>query len=285
MPRPEAAVATDVEVPAVLRRDDAEVLALRLRAFTGAAGHAGLDLVRRTKPAVAQLELDRETHRVLDAVATPGLADARLHRPQRLAVGMPRLEAGVDESPPDRRQLLDACAEHVDALSAGDLRIKVEVTRDLADVYKANDYTLVWFYPKALTGGCTKQGCSLRDAATDLKAKGVAIVGVSVDPVEKQKEFKDVNHFPYPLIADTDQKVLNAFGQSGGKMAAIDVLEDPAPGALLLAPEAPAGHPLAADIQHEAREVGGQPRQLGVEKRAPIGCPEAGSPHRTRTSS
>src|SRR5882672_4578879 len=91
---------------------------------------------------------------------------------------------------------------------------------NLADVYKANDYTLVWFYPKALTGGCTKQGCSLRDAAADLKAKGVTIVGVSVDPVEKQKEFKDLNHFPYPLISDPDQKVLNAFGQSGGKMAA-----------------------------------------------------------------
>ena len=92
-------------------------------------------------------------------------------------------------------------------------------TLNLADVYKANDYTLVWFYPKALTGGCTKQGCSLRDAAADLKAKGVAVVGVSVDPVEKQKEFKDVNHFPYPLIADTDKKVIKAFGQSGGMMA------------------------------------------------------------------
>jgi peroxiredoxin Q/BCP len=92
-------------------------------------------------------------------------------------------------------------------------------TLNLADVYKANDYTLVWFYPKALTGGCTKQGCSLRDATADLKAKGVAVVGVSVDPVEKQKEFKDVNHFPYPLIADTDKKVIKAFGQSGGMMA------------------------------------------------------------------
>ena len=92
-------------------------------------------------------------------------------------------------------------------------------TLNLADVYKANDYTLVWFYPKALTGGCTKQGCSLRDAAADLKAKGVAVVGVSVDPNEKQKEFKDVNHFPYPLIADTDKSVIKAFGQSGGMMA------------------------------------------------------------------
>jgi peroxiredoxin Q/BCP len=92
-------------------------------------------------------------------------------------------------------------------------------TLNLADVYKQNEYTLVWFYPKALTGGCTKQGCSLRDAAADLKAKGVAVVGVSVDPVAKQKEFKEVNHFPFPLLADTDKKVIKAFGQSGGMMA------------------------------------------------------------------
>ena len=65
---------------------------------------------------------------------------------------------------------------------------------NLADVYKQNDYTLVWFYPRALTGGCTKQGCSLRDAAADLKKKGVAVIGVSTDSVEKQKEFKDKNN-------------------------------------------------------------------------------------------
>lgn len=94
-------------------------------------------------------------------------------------------------------------------------------TINLGDVYKANDYTLVWFYPKALTGGCTKQGCSLRDAGEDLKKKGVAVIGVSTDPVEKQKEFKDVNHFPFPLLADTDKTVIKAFGQNGaGPMAA-----------------------------------------------------------------
>src|SRR5947207_14563151 len=84
-------------------------------------------------------------------------------------------------------------------------------TLNLGDVYKKNNYTLVWFYPKALTGGCTKQGCSLRDASAELTKKGVAVVGVSVDPVEKQKEFKEVNHFPYPLLADTDKKVVKAF--------------------------------------------------------------------------
>ncbi len=90
---------------------------------------------------------------------------------------------------------------------------------NLADVYAKNNYTLVWFYPKALTGGCTKQGCSLRDASAELKKFGVAVVGVSVDPVEKQKEFKEKNNFDYPLLADTDKKVVKAFGQSGGMMA------------------------------------------------------------------
>ena len=92
-------------------------------------------------------------------------------------------------------------------------------TLSLGDVYKKNEYTLVWFYPRALTGGCTRQGCSLRDASTELTQKGVAVVGVSNDPIAKQKEFKDVNHFPYPLLADTDRVVINAFGQVGNGAA------------------------------------------------------------------
>jgi peroxiredoxin Q/BCP len=88
-------------------------------------------------------------------------------------------------------------------------------TLNLGDVYRQNNYTLVWFYPKALTGGCTKQGCSLRDATTDLKKHGVAVVGVSNDTVELQKKFKETNNFPFPLLADTDKKVVKAFGQSG----------------------------------------------------------------------
>lgn len=85
---------------------------------------------------------------------------------------------------------------------------------DLGKTYSQNAYTVVWFYPKALTGGCTKQGCSLRDADAELKKLGVAVVGVSTDTVEKQKEFKEKNHFPFPLIADPDKKVIKAFGQS-----------------------------------------------------------------------
>lgn len=87
-------------------------------------------------------------------------------------------------------------------------------TLNLGDLYRANAYTVVWFYPKALTGGCTKQGCSLRDASAELTKHGAAVVGVSTDSVEKQKEFKETNHFPFPLLADTDKKVVKAFGQS-----------------------------------------------------------------------
>ena len=112
-----------------------------------------------------------------------------------------------------------------DSLKVGDAAPLVSgvtdsgVTLDLGEVYKANAYTVVWFYPKALTGGCTKQGCSLRDASADLAKHGATVVGVSTDPVEKQKAFKETNHFPFPLIADTDMKVVKAFGQSGIMMA------------------------------------------------------------------
>jgi peroxiredoxin Q/BCP len=92
-------------------------------------------------------------------------------------------------------------------------------TLNLADVYKKHNYTVVWFYPKALTGGCTKQGCSLRDASADFTKLGVGVVGVSTDPVELQKKFKETNNFPFPLMADTDKKVGKAFGQAENGMA------------------------------------------------------------------
>jgi len=82
----------------------------------------------------------------------------------------------------------------------------------LADVYKQQPYTLVYFYPKADTPGCTKQGCSLRDGYEALTKKGVAVIGVSHDDVAAQKAFKEKYHLPFTLIADTDSAVINAFG-------------------------------------------------------------------------
>lgn len=85
-------------------------------------------------------------------------------------------------------------------------------TLALGDVYKQQPYTLVYFYPKAGTSGCTAQGCSLRDAYEALVEKGVAVIGVSTDTVAEQKAFKEANGFPFPLIADTEKKVMEAFG-------------------------------------------------------------------------
>ena len=127
-----AAVAADVEVPAFLGGDDAEVLALRLGTFADAAGDGGLDLVRRTNALVAVLDADREADGILHAVATPRRADAALDRPQCLAVGVAALEAGVDQFFPDVRQLMHRRAEQVDALSAGDLRVQTVLLRHLA---------------------------------------------------------------------------------------------------------------------------------------------------------
>ena len=78
------------------------------------------------------------------------------------------------------------------------------------DVY-AKGPTLVYFYPKADTPGCTKQGCSIRDSWTDLQGKGIQVIGVSEDTVDAQKKFADKYSLPHTLIADDDGKVAAAF--------------------------------------------------------------------------
>jgi peroxiredoxin Q/BCP len=73
-------------------------------------------------------------------------------------------------------------------------------------------YTLVYFYPKAMTPGCTAQACSLRDSYTELQQKGVKIFGVSLDTVESQKKFQVEDRLPFELLSDKDKRVTSAFG-------------------------------------------------------------------------
>lgn len=112
-----------------------------------------------------------------------------------------------------------ACsAKNAGPLAVGDAAPAVSgvtetgATLDFAEVYAKQPYTLVYFYPKAGTSGCTAQGCSLRDSYQDLSRRGLAVIGVSTDTVAAQKAFKEANHFPFTLIADTDKKVMEAFG-------------------------------------------------------------------------
>jgi peroxiredoxin Q/BCP len=81
----------------------------------------------------------------------------------------------------------------------------------LADLY-GDGFTLVYFYPKADTPGCTAQACSLRDDFAPLQARGVRVVGVSADGPLAQLRFKEKYHLPFVLLADRERVVAKAFG-------------------------------------------------------------------------
>jgi len=81
--------------------------------------------------------------------------------------------------------------------------------------YGSEGYLLVFFYPKANTPGCTAQACSLRDGEAELTSRGVKILGISADKPESQKKFVSDQKLPYPLIADSEGKAIQAFGVEG----------------------------------------------------------------------
>lgn len=76
---------------------------------------------------------------------------------------------------------------------------------------------LVYFYPRADTPGCTKQSCSVRDAKKDFAKRGVAAVGISPDTPEAQRKFDVKFSLGFPLLADTEHTVAEAFGAWGEK--------------------------------------------------------------------
>lgn len=75
----------------------------------------------------------------------------------------------------------------------------------------------LYFYPRDHTPGCTKQACNLRDHFGELGKAGIAVVGVSDDPVERHGSFAEEYGLPFPLIADTGRKILEAYGVWGEK--------------------------------------------------------------------
>lgn len=76
---------------------------------------------------------------------------------------------------------------------------------------------VVFFYPRANTPGCTAEACNLRDHYQELKDAGYELLGVSADSQKKQANFKNKYDFPFPLLADEDHMVINAFGVWGPK--------------------------------------------------------------------
>ena len=77
---------------------------------------------------------------------------------------------------------------------------------------------IVYFYPAALTPGCTKEACDFTASMPDLGKLGTAVVGISPDAPAKLAKFRDKEHIAFPLLSDPGKEVLNAYGAFGEKM-------------------------------------------------------------------
>ena len=106
-------------------------------------------------------------------------------------------------------------------LQVGETVPTFSVSDDRGNTQQLSDYKgqklVVFFYPKANTPGCTAEACDLRDHYKELQAAGYALLGVSADSEKKQRNFSEKYDFPFPLLADEDKQVINAFGVWGPK--------------------------------------------------------------------
>jgi len=76
---------------------------------------------------------------------------------------------------------------------------------------------IIYFYPAAMTPGCTKQACDFRDSLDRLAAEGFVVLGISPDGPAKLTKFIERDHLTFPLLSDPDKKVLLAYGAFGEK--------------------------------------------------------------------
>jgi len=87
--------------------------------------------------------------------------------------------------------------------------------RKLSDLL-ANGPVVLFFYPAAMTLGCTAESCHFRDLKSEFEAVGAQRVGISADTVDKQRQFSEKHSFDYPLLSDTDRTVAEMFGVKRG---------------------------------------------------------------------
>ncbi|AEH02218.1 MULTISPECIES: thioredoxin-dependent thiol peroxidase [unclassified Lacinutrix] len=109
----------------------------------------------------------------------------------------------------------------MNTLKQGDKVPDFTVNDQSGNAISLSDYKgkklIVFFYPKASTPGCTAEACNLTDNYKALQDEGYEILGVSADSQKRQTNFKEKYKFPFPLLADEDKEVINAFGVWGEK--------------------------------------------------------------------
>jgi peroxiredoxin Q/BCP len=102
-------------------------------------------------------------------------------------------------------------------MDVGDVAPDFELAADDGSTLKLSDQlahgpVVLFFYPKALTSGCTKESCHFRDLAAEFAAVGAQRLGISADPVDRQRKFSEKHGFDYPLLSDPDKAVAREFG-------------------------------------------------------------------------
>lgn len=106
-------------------------------------------------------------------------------------------------------------------LQVGDAAPNFSALDQDGNSHTLNDYKgkklIVFFYPKASTPGCTAEACNLSDNYKELQSKGYNILGVSADSAKRQSNFRNKYEFPFPLLADEDKSVIEAFKVWGPK--------------------------------------------------------------------
>ena len=106
-------------------------------------------------------------------------------------------------------------------MNVGDKAPEILGTDQDGKEIKLSDYKgqkiVLYFYPKDSTSGCTAQACNLRDNYKELRDKGYVIIGASIQDEKSHKKFIEKNKLPFPLIADTDLKLVETFGVYGEK--------------------------------------------------------------------
>ena len=106
-------------------------------------------------------------------------------------------------------------------LKVGDQAPDFTAVIQTGETVSSKDYLgkklILFIYPASNTPSCTAENCSLRDAYAELNAKGYTLLGVSPDSTKKQQNFIQKFNLPFPLIADTDNEVIKAFGAWGEK--------------------------------------------------------------------
>jgi peroxiredoxin Q/BCP len=110
--------------------------------------------------------------------------------------------------------------KHGDRVPEFELPDQTGTVRSLTGLLAAGPIVL-FFYPAAMTPGCTKEACHFRDLAGEFAAVGASRVGISTDGVDKQARFADSQRFDYPLLSDRDGSVAQMFGVKRGLLGKV----------------------------------------------------------------